>query len=158
MEATFGPDSLTPEIGLLFAVSLAKRGMVKEAVNIGERIIRELEGKPDLIHLKSYFIEWQLDLGNRDKALQIYEKLVDNFDEREDLFKRAQRNVTGKKKETARLDKDVPKDTQNAEAESREQGPMEKLLMEVNRLVEGHAFTKAKLLLIKQSQILNCGF
>ena len=150
MEAAFGPDSLTPEIGLLFAVSLAKRGLLKEAVNIGERIIRELEGKPDLIHLRSHFIEWQLDLGNRKKALQIYEKLIDNRDEREALFKRARRKVTGEDKKIARSENDPLKSAQNAEAEPQEQDPMQKLLGEVNRLVEGHAFTKAKLLLIKQ--------
>jgi hypothetical protein len=65
LEATFGPDSLTPEIGLLFAVALARKGMLSEAIIISEKIIRELEGKPDLIHLRASMIEWQLDLGNR---------------------------------------------------------------------------------------------
>ena len=42
----------------------------------------ELEGRPDLIHLRADMVEWQLDMGNREKATEIYEKLVDNLDER----------------------------------------------------------------------------
>ena len=149
LEATFGPNSLTPEIGLLLAVSLAKKGMVKEAVNIGESIIHELEGRPDLIHLRSQFVEWQLDLGNREKALQIYEKLIDNLDEKETVFKRVQQKVAGEERKTARLEKIPNKDESTGEAH-KVQGPMEKLLMEVDKLVQRNAFTKAKMVLIKQ--------
>ena len=39
LEAAFGPDSLGPEIGLFFAVSLAKKGMLEEALSISGRII-----------------------------------------------------------------------------------------------------------------------
>ena len=49
LKDSFGVDALTPEIGLLFASSLAKRGMLEEALNVSERIMRELEGRPDLI-------------------------------------------------------------------------------------------------------------
>jgi hypothetical protein len=60
LEASYGSDSLTPEIGLLFSFSLAERGLFKEAVNIGGRIVRQMEGKPDLMLLRANLIEWQL--------------------------------------------------------------------------------------------------
>ena len=34
LKTIFGPDSLTPDIGLLFALSLARKGMLNEAINI----------------------------------------------------------------------------------------------------------------------------
>ena len=150
LEAAFGPDSLTPEIGLLFAVSLAKKDMLSEALNIGEKIIRELEGRPDLIHLRANIIEWQLDMGNREKALQLYEKLMDNLDERESIFNRVRQRVTGEEERIVQRKRILPKDYSSNEAELQEPNLMEKILMEVDRLVQKHAFAEAKLLLIKQ--------
>ena len=149
LEAAFGPDSLTPEIGLLFAVSLAKKGMLEEVTIVGEKIIRELEGKPDLIFLRANVIEWQMDMGNREKALQIYEKLTDNLDEREALLEKTGRMVTGKKRMAYH---------QNAPTESYSSGAMEskgllsteELFREVDELIRSHKFDEAKLLLIKR--------
>ena len=149
LEASFGPDALTPEIGIVFALSLAKKGFLEEAVNIGERIVRELEGKPDLIHLRASIIEWQLDLGNREKALKVYDKLTDNLDEGRDIFRKAEKSVT--RKIAAHDQGEVSPDTiPYMEMDIREPGSMEQLFKEVDTLVLRHEFHKAKLLLVRQ--------
>jgi hypothetical protein len=148
LEATFGPESLTPEIGLLFAVALARKGMLSEAIIISDKIIHELEGKPDLIHLRASIIEWQLDLGNREKALQIYEKMMDDLDEREELLAKSKLMVMEEGTRASR--REVPPAAyaggvkQFAKLDSTDD-----LLKAVDELVQKHEFAEAKLLLIK---------
>ena len=95
LERVLGPDSLTPEIGLLFALSLGKRGMIQEALRVGAGISDDLERKPGFIQLRAKMIEWQLALGERRSAIQSYEKLVDNMHEREAVLKAAERTLSG---------------------------------------------------------------
>jgi tetratricopeptide (TPR) repeat protein len=148
LEATFGPDSLSPEVGLIFALSLAKRDMVSDALKIGETIIRALEAKPDLIHLRAYLIEWQLDIGNREKALKFYEKLIDSLDEREALLSRVRQKFKREEK-IVRREKTPPVDDSKRD-EVQEPSTIERLLKEIDKLVRRDAFAEAKLLLIKQ--------
>ncbi|MBW2609030.1 MAG: hypothetical protein JRC68_01655 [Deltaproteobacteria bacterium] len=147
LEAAFGPDSLTPEIGLLFAVALAKKDMLNEAVSIGERIVRELEGKPDLIHLRANIIEWQLDMGNREKALRVYEKLIDNLYEKESIFVRAKQKVLGDEEKIAHHE-EIPTEDHSTDS-TQEPDQLHTLLEQVDRLVKEKEFTKARLLLLR---------
>ncbi|MFH1125185.1 MAG: hypothetical protein V1758_16135, partial [Pseudomonadota bacterium] len=151
LEEAFGPDSLTPDIGLIFAVSLAKKGMIDEALRIGERIGRELEGMPDLVHLRSRMIGWHLSKGDRKKALQDYEKLLDNLDEREALIKKAEHGLSGEVQRSAVSGTgpagEVPSP---GPGKIKEPGPLEDTLREVDRLAQSREFDKAKLLLIQQ--------
>ncbi len=87
LKKDFGPDARTPDIGLLFALSLAKEGMLEDAISIGDEIAYELEASPDLAYLRVRMAEWQLSLGREDKALRIYDKLTDDLDEKEALLK-----------------------------------------------------------------------
>jgi hypothetical protein len=148
LEATFGPDSLSPEVGLIFAISLAKRDMVGDALKIGETIVRELEARPDLIHLRAYLIEWQLDVGNREKALKFYEKLIDNLDEREALLSRVRQKFKRDQKIVHR-ETTPPIDDSNSDG-LQQPSTIERLLKEIDNLVQRDAFAEAKLLLIKQ--------
>lgn len=153
LEASFGPDSLTPDIGLLFSVSLAKGGMLKEAIIVSEKIIRELEGKPDLIHLRAQIIQWQLDLGHRDKALQIYEKMTDDMDEKEALLAKSKQVVMDNRRTAHRQSAPTEaysRSTTPLDTGDDTQGSMEELLRAVNDLVQRHEFGEAKLLLIKR--------
>lgn len=146
LEATFGPDSLTPDIGLLFAISLAKRDRLTDAVNIGEKITRELEGRPDLIHLRAGILEWQLHMGNREKAQDIFDKLMDNMDEREAILRRAEETFRGADREIARPRRIPPPGVPDIE----EPDSIQALLREVDRLVKKGAFLEAKMLLLKK--------
>jgi hypothetical protein len=150
LEAIFGPDSLTPEIGVFFAVSLAKKGMLKEAVSIGERIARELEGSPDLIHLRANIIQWQLDLGEKEKAQEGLEKLMDNLDEREAVFSKTMAMVTGRDQKIASRE-EMPAEGLSTEGSPlQETDPMEELLRRVDELIQEHKFKEAKLRLIRE--------
>ncbi len=149
LEASFGPNALSSETSLLLALSLSRKGFIEEAVSIGEKIVRELEGKPDLIRLRASIVEWQLDLENREKALQVYEKLMDNIDEREAIFKNVEKMVTDKK-EKITPKREVSSDTTSIiEMNIEDPGPVGQLLKEVDELVKRQEFQKARLLLIR---------
>lgn len=148
LERVFGPDSLSPEIGLLFAFSLAKTGMTTDAINIAERVSRKLEVKPDLIHLRTHIIQWQLALGQREKALEVYGKLIDDMAELEGVTKRASKMV----QEWGTADRaGTPGGGSGPDGEKPPEGdPMSAFVRKVDDLIENHLFTEAKLLLIKQ--------
>jgi hypothetical protein len=149
LEAEFGPDSLLPEIALIFAVSLAKKGMLKDAINISESISPEFEGRPDLIHLRANMIAWQLDVGDREKALQIYEKLIDDVDEKEALLSSSRQMLTVEGR--ASYPKGAPTE-EDATQQSYllEEASLERLLKNVDERISRHEFEEAKLLLIKR--------
>ena len=90
LEASYGSEALTPEIGLMFSFSLAEKGMLEEAVKIGSRLVPELEGKPSLTLLREKLIEWQIALGNREEASRIYGKLTDDIQDNKALLARAE--------------------------------------------------------------------
>ena len=156
LEASFGPEALTPEIGLLFSFSLAERGLFKEAVNVGGRIIRELEGKPDLMLLRANLIEWQLDLGNKEDAVLIYEKLTDDIQDKEAIFKKAEKRLQGKETKTA-LSEMPSSGPVDIESDVWDKGSLKEVLKEVDRLIKQHEFQSAKILLIKRRLILEEG-
>lgn len=144
LESTFGPDALTPDIGLIFAISLAEKGMLKEASKIAQKITRELESKPDLLNLRVKALEWQLAQGNKETAQQIYEKTIDEMDQKQLLLKRAKQLVTGESpakaaKETMPLVDPAAKDS-----------PLTRLLKQIEELIKNNQFSKAKLLLTSQ--------
>jgi len=148
-QADFGADSLTPHVGLLFAISLGQKGMLGEALNIGERIAREMDGKPDLIHLRANVIRWQLALGNKERGLKTYEKLVDNVLEREAILKSIENRVarsSGENEEAGNAFAETHDLTELGDQGTNSTG---QLLREVDALVERHEFEKAKILLIR---------
>ena len=149
MESSFGPDSLTPEIGLLFAESLAKRDMLQEAVRIGEKIIKELEEKPDIMHLEASLIEWQLELGDREKASRLYEKLADSLDEREMTLKNIQKKIFPDRGDGYRVNDMGSQKILEEGVGNIEFDRIEDLLHAVDNLIKGQLFSEAKLLLIK---------
>ncbi len=156
LEASYGPDALTPEIGLLFSFSLAERGLFKEAVNIGGRIVRQMEGKPDLMLLRANLIEWQLELGKREDASRIYEKLTDDIQDKEAIFKRAEKKLLDKETKTALSDVSSPGSV-DIDADIWDKGTIKGVLMEVDRLIKQHEFQTAKILLIKRRLTLEEG-
>jgi len=125
----------------VFALSLGKQGMLKDAINIGEGIAREMEANPDIIHLRAKIAEWHLNLGQREKALHMYDKLTDNLDEREGILKGLTRKIAGKTE---------PKPPSNTRTDSQALIPMDEFLLKVDDLVQKHAYDEARLLLIKQ--------
>jgi hypothetical protein len=148
LEASYGPDALTPEIGLLLALSLAEQGLLDEAVNVGDRIVRELEGKPDLIRLVAQIIEWKLELGRGEKASGSFKTLMDEMQERQAIFKSAENRVIRREEKIARtaLTSEKSSGIGNVSAPPE---TTEAVLDKVDRLVKNHEFQVAKILLIK---------
>jgi outer membrane protein assembly factor BamD (BamD/ComL family) len=147
LESSFGNNAITPDIGLLLAMSLAKRNRINEAINVGEEIVEALEGRPDLIYLRASIIEWQLDRGNREKALKLFDKLIEDFDENKAVFDSTNKMMGnhggtfgemdwGAFKELSSKERDIPI-------------TMQKLLDEADALVKKGALDQAKLLLLK---------
>lgn len=150
LETSFGVDALTPEIGLVFAVSLAKKGMLEEALSIASKILGKLEGKPDMVHLRAYMIEWQLGMGKRGEALQVYEKLLDNLDERNGLLIKAQRNLALKRDDLPpRPDIPVTENSNTGEVDV-ESISIDQLIGEVERLLDNKEYQGAKILLVRR--------
>ena len=141
LKSIFGLEGLIPEIGLVFALSLGKQGMPKDAIEIGEGVTREMEAIPDIIHLRAKIAEWHLNLGQKEKALNMYDKLTDNLDERQDIINRLTRKIAGK------TEPEPPSDIAGG---VRDLSPMDKLLLKVDALMQKHLYDEARLLLIKQ--------
>ena len=96
LKSLFGPEALIPEIGLVFALSLGKEGMTKDAIEIGEGIALEMESMPDILYLRAKIAEWYLKLGEKQEAVNMYDKLTDNLDEKQSILKGLNRRITGK--------------------------------------------------------------
>ena len=151
LKEIFGSDALTTEIGLLFALSLAKEGKLEQAIEIGEGIASELDQLPDIIQLRSRIAQWQLKLGRKEKAVHTYEKLTDNQDERMALIQ----NLNGQINRAMKTDKsDIsgsppPKPAPDANVRQGDYS-MDQLLEEANSLVGKHAYGEARALLLKE--------
>jgi tetratricopeptide (TPR) repeat protein len=145
LESELGPEFLTPEIGLVFALSLAKKGMLKEAIGVGEKIASRLEGKPDLMDLQARITEWHVMLGQKEKAEQSYEKLVDSLNTKQALFKRTERKLAAGPSPELIPEKPrmTPSDTLQGDA-----GSLENVLKRADALIENKQFHEAKMLLV----------
>jgi len=158
LKEIFGPDALTTEIGLLFALSLAKEGKLEQAIKIGEGIAAELDQLPDIIQLRSRIAQWQLKLGRKEKALHTYEKLTDNQDERMALIQNLNGQINRALK-TDRSDLDVSPPAKPAPETDVRQGDysIDQLLDEANSLVRAHAYREARILLLKERIRIEAG-
>jgi hypothetical protein len=142
LKASFGAVSLTPEIGLLFALSLAQKGMLEEAIMIGEGVARKLEFSPDSLQLKASIAEWYLQRGEKEKAVEMYADLSDieakKATERQDLHDRI-----GVAEETGPESEQVSATTISPE----ETKPVDQLLKDLDKLLEENRFNEARELL-----------
>ncbi|UCF83898.1 MAG: hypothetical protein JSV50_22540 [Desulfobacteraceae bacterium] len=93
LKAIFGPDALTPEIGLMFALSLAKEGMQIEAKSIVEGIGPALDASLDLNHLRADIVALQLQSGEREKAIHVYKKLTDTLHKQEAMIQALSKKI-----------------------------------------------------------------
>jgi len=151
LKEIFGPEALTTEIGLLFALSLAKEGKLEQAIEIGEGIASELDQLPDIIQLRSRIAQWQLKLGRKDKAVHTYEKLTDNQDERMALIQKLNGQINRAMKYDKTDMSGFPPPEPALDADSR-QGDysIDQVLKEVSYLVRKHAYSEARILLLRE--------
>lgn len=75
LRSLFGRQALTPRIGLVFALSLAEKGRLREAVQVGGSIAGYLAKNPGLTDLQLAMTRWNLQLGREGAARETYEEL-----------------------------------------------------------------------------------
>lgn len=149
LEASLGPESLTPEIGLVFALSLAKKGMLKEAIGVGEKIASQMDGKPDLLYLQAHITEWHVMLGQNEKAIQSYEKLLDNLDDKEALFKSTEKKLAARKSSPPPATGSQAPAGPGIGTVPGELESLEGVLKRTDALIQNQQFHEAKMLLVK---------
>jgi tetratricopeptide (TPR) repeat protein len=135
LKGQFGPSAMTPEVNLIFACSLANQGLLKEAIEAGERAARELEQGPDLIILDSKMATWYSRLGQEDAAMLRFEKVSDLMDDRTALLNNLKQELQ------------VPLKPQEEDHIS-----LPKVLGMVEEQLQAHAFDQATRLLLQKRQ------
>ena len=150
LKAVFGSDALSPEIALLFALSLGKEGMLEDAIDIGEGIADSLELYPDLVSLRKNLVEWRLRLGQREEALFIYEKLTDILDEQTAILQFLAREIAA----TPKTDVHPETISDQHKPDQKISSPVEEttaqLIQKVDQLVHEHRFDEARDLLLSE--------
>jgi len=149
LKTILGPEALIPEVALVLALALAKEGMEQEAIELAEGIVDELKGRPDLGLLLIHIAKWHLNLGDKAKAQEIYERLADELAEERRLLTELRENMTTTvqpiPREGGATGKEPPLSMEPLQPESQ----MGKVLQRVDSLVEKHEYDQAKLLLIR---------
>jgi len=62
LKLKYGPSIMTPDLGIIFAISLGEIGMLKEAIDVGEKVYQKISYLPDYVTLKERMEEWQKKL------------------------------------------------------------------------------------------------
>lgn len=153
LKQVFGRDALTLEVGLLFALSLAREGDLNQAIQVGEGIADELDRLPDGLQLRSKIAQWQLALGRKDKALQAYERLTASQDAREALVQEVSRQIRAAEK-GKEMEAPVVAGTPTVSATEsawQEGGyTLGQLFQKVDSLVQAHDYSKARILVLRE--------
>jgi thioredoxin-like negative regulator of GroEL len=159
LKAVLGPDALTAEISLMFALSLAKVGMLTEAKSIIDGIVPELDTSPNLNCLRASIAELQLRLGDREKAVQIYKKLTDTLHEQEIALQALNKRISRVAVEDQEIEA-PPGLEAHAQAQSeyelttQPEGNADQILYEVEQLVRERKFGEAwDLLVLKRGTV-----
>lgn len=148
LETAFGADSLTFDAGILLAMSLAKEGRFLEAIDTSDKIIKDIEGRPDLIQLRAGLIEWRINTGKKEKALKEYEKLIKDMEERQSLFDKTTNKINSQDKNIEQSDQ-LLKDLLNEKANTDVNTRIANVMKEVNSLINQGDFAGAKILLLR---------
>ncbi len=145
LKAGFGPDALTGDIATLFAISLSEKGMIQEAISIGEGISQKDMTGLDPTQLKIHIAEWYFQQGQRDAAMSALSKAENDIEEKEiDLFmlkkKLDRKERVGNAMESDR--KSIP-NPDGAET-------LDRVLSEVETRLGENRFSEARELLLNQ--------
>jgi len=143
------PGGLTPEIGIIFAISLAEDGMLDEAVEIGTEVAGKIEGTRDVVQLRGDIIGWQLALGKPTQATQTLERISHTRDNRTAMINDLRNRIEQTPMEPGRPFHSM---FQTAEgSDPQELQPHMVLLQEkVDALARNHEFAEARQLLLKE--------
>lgn len=71
----YGPRALGPQLESILSFSLSKEGLLEEAIEIGERVVKSTEPLPNTTLLMARIATWYLDLGQRENAIRSLQRL-----------------------------------------------------------------------------------
>jgi len=157
LQDTFGPEALTPDIAIVYALSLAQTGDLKTALSVGDLASSKLDQIPDSVRLKTAMAETALRLGRKDKAIKDYEVLLDIHGEERALIKKLGKDL---KQEVSPSEGPNVPSAPIPEVESKPEAlptykTLDALLQAVDALVQKKAYQEAKLLLIRHRLTFN---
>lgn len=87
--ARFGENGLMPDLGIILVEVLSKNNQTSDALIRAKNMLETVETKPDLVGLLYTLIELEIESGNIENAKLFYEKLLDNINERKNIFQKA---------------------------------------------------------------------
>jgi len=143
------PGGLTPQIGIVFAISLAEDGMLQEAVEIGSEVAKEIEGSSDVVRLRGDIARWQLALGKPEQAAKTLEKISSIQDERTGMVNDLSNQIQQTPREPEQLLHSMFPPPEGAEPQVASPR-MAALREKVDALARNHKFAEAKSLLLKE--------
>ncbi|MCG6877542.1 MAG: hypothetical protein LJE96_00060 [Deltaproteobacteria bacterium] len=148
------PGGLTPEIGMVFAYSLAEDGMLEEAVEVGSETAGTIERSPDLMQLRADIVRWQLATGKRAQAVKTLEKISSIQNDRINMINDLDKQIEETPRKADQSFRSVFQAPEGTEPEPQPLDPqMISLQEEVDTLARGHEFAKAKELLLKEKAL-----
>lgn len=144
----FGKSGITPDLGIILVEALSKSNMPSDALAVARSIIGAVETRPDLILLLTDVIELEVKMGDMEEARRLYEKLVDNINENNNLYKKAGNLLSGSQGEEPTIDESVKEKI--TEMDPEKIILMEQLMDKVNNLISRKDFSAARLELARQ--------
>ena len=139
----FGKSGLTTDLGIILVEALSKSNMTSDALVVAKSIMAAVETKPDLIHLLAETIELEIKSGNIENARHLYEKLIDNINERNSLYQKTGKLLSEDQEIGVKVEEEIP------EMSPEKIIQMEQLMDEINRLISQKDFSGARVALYK---------
>ena len=146
------PGGLTPEVGMVFAYSLAEDGMLEEAVEVGSETAGTIERSPDLMQLRADIARWQLATGKRAQAVKTLEKISSIQNDRINMINDLDKQIEETPREPDQVHRSMFQAPEGTEPRTFDP-QMISLQEEVDSLVRDHEFAKAKELLLKEKAL-----
>jgi hypothetical protein len=89
----FGADAINQGTGAIFAMALAEEGLLDEAIRIGLETARKLEKTPGRMSLRSSIIQWQLEQGQRKRALRLLERMTGIHNDQKAMLRSLKKDI-----------------------------------------------------------------
>ena len=147
IEARFGKNGLTSDLGIMFVEALTKNNMTSEALSLARSILGAVEARPDLIRLLADVIDLELKTGNIEDAKRHYEKLVDNINERYATYQEAGKLISKYQSGNSVFDESIKEKITKIDPEKTIQ--TERFLDNIKKLIGQKDFSGARMALIR---------
>ena len=143
------PNGLTPEIGIIFAISLAEDGLLEEAIEVGSEIAKRIENTSDLVQFRGDMVQWQLALGDQAQAIHTLEKMSRIQDNRAIMINDLRNRIEQMPRQPDQPFQSMFQPPEGTAPETL-QPDMKSLQEKIDALAKNHQFAEARQLLLKE--------